>query len=95
MGVGIVVTGKPTWCNGSTVTRNVRDVGSSLTLGTVFLIFITPKILVTVIIILYKLHTVLLLNLPGICIWKTISCMYAIVSIKRLRGPSVVVYTEL
>ena len=42
-GVGIVMTsGKPTWCNGSTLARNARDVGLSPALGTVFLIFITP-----------------------------------------------------
>ena len=42
-GVRMVVTsGKPTWCNRSTLARNARDVGSGPALGTVFLIFITP-----------------------------------------------------
>ena len=41
--MGIVVTlGKPTWCNGSTLARNARDVGTSPALGTVFPIFSTP-----------------------------------------------------
>ena len=50
VGVGIVVTsGKPTWCNGSTLARNGRDVGLSPTLGAVFPISITPTTLVAVI----------------------------------------------
>ena len=43
VGVVIVMTsGKPTWCNGSTLSWNARDVGSSPAVGTVFPIFITP-----------------------------------------------------
>ena len=43
VGEGMVVTpGKPTWCNGSPLTRNDRDVGSSPALGTIFPIFISP-----------------------------------------------------
>ena len=31
------------WCNGSTLARNAKDVGSSPALGTVFPIFVTPR----------------------------------------------------
>ena len=42
MGVGMVVTsGKPMWCNGSTLAQNARDVGLTPTRGTTFPIFIT------------------------------------------------------
>ena len=38
--MSIVVTlGKPTWCNGSTLAQNAKDVGLSHALGTVFPIF--------------------------------------------------------
>ncbi len=43
-----MTSGKPTWCNGSTLARNARDVGSSPALGTEFPIFITPTTLVAV-----------------------------------------------
>ena len=66
-----------------------RDVGSSPALGTIFLIFITHMTLVVVTMILYKLCTLSLLNLPYACICKckAISCMS--------RGTRVVVYTDL
>ena len=43
VGVSRVVTsGKPMWCNGSTLAWNARDVGLSPALGTIFPIFVTP-----------------------------------------------------
>ena len=42
----------------STLAWNARDVGSIPALSTIFLIFITPTLLVAVTIILYKLCTV-------------------------------------
>ena len=38
----------PTWCNGNTLAWNARDVGLGPTLGTVFLIFVTPITLVAI-----------------------------------------------
>ena len=88
--MGIVVTsGKPMRCNGSTLARNAKDVGSILTLGTIFPIFVTLMRLVAVAMILYKLHTVWLLNLLCVCRSKAIACMYVIV---RLTIPAGRVY---
>ena len=42
----VVTSGKLTWCNGSTLAWNARDMGLSPALGTVFPIFITPMTLV-------------------------------------------------
>ena len=82
-----MTSGKPTWRNGSTLTKNARDVGLTPTLGTVFPIFSAPMTLVVVSMILYKLHAVRLLNLPCVCICKAIACIYVTVSIKRLTIP--------
>ena len=41
------------WCNGSTLARNARDVGSSPTLGTVFPIFVTPTTYIYIYIYIY------------------------------------------
>ena len=53
----------------STLTRNARDVGSIPTLGTIFLIFITPTTPVDWTMILYKLGVVWFLNLPRVYIY--------------------------
>ena len=54
VGVGIVMTsGKPTWCNGSTLAWDARDVRLSPVLGTVFPSFITPT---TIIYIRQRIH---------------------------------------
>ena len=37
---------EPTWCNGSILARNPRNVGSHPALGTIFPIFVTPTTLV-------------------------------------------------
>ena len=79
----------------STLAQPARDVGSILTLGTIFPIFITHMTLVAVTMILYKLCTVWLLNLP-LC--EVTAFMHVIRSIERLTipgGTSVVVYTDL
>ena len=65
VGVGIVVTsGKPMWCNGSTLAWNAKDVGSCPALGRIFPIFITPmtiaqfsymSIVIWMVILLYKI----------------------------------------
>ena len=44
--------------------QNGRDIGLIPTLGAIFPIFTTPTTLVDVTVILYKLYTVWLLNLP-------------------------------
>ena len=79
----------------STLAWNAREVGSILTLGT----FITPKTLVAMTRILYKLCTVLSLNLRCVHVCEVNACMYVIVSIKRLtinsRERSVVGCTDL
>ena len=80
--VGIVVTSGS--LPGSTLARNARCVGSIRALGTIIPIFISPMTLVAMSMILYKLCTAWLLNLPCVCICKTTTCMYVIVSIKRL-----------
>ena len=64
MGI-VVMSGKPMWCNGSTMAQNARDVGLSPAQGTVFLIFVTPMALVAMTMIPDKLW---LLNLPCLCI---------------------------
>ena len=72
--------GKPSWCNGSTLAWNARDLGSSPTLGTVFPIFIKPMTLVAVTMILYKLQALWLLNLPCVVVEPTLymygHCLY-------------------
>ena len=82
----------------STLAHIARDVGSISALGAIFPIFITPTILFFVNRILYKLCTVLLLNLPCVCICKVTACMYVIVSIKKTYNSSrttAVVCTDL
>ena len=66
---------EPTWCNGSTLAQNIRDVGSIPALGTLFPVFITPITLVAMARILYKLYAVWLLNLPCVYICKVIACI--------------------
>ena len=65
----------------SRLAQNARDVDSISTLGTIFLIFITPTTLVAMIMILYKLCTVRLLNLPCVCI----AYLYITISSKNLQ----------
>ena len=74
----VVTSGKPTWCNGSTLAHYARDVGLSPALATEFSIFITPMTLLAVILIMYKLCTVWLLNLRVNCMCKAIACMHVI-----------------
>ena len=78
---------EPMRCNGSTLARNARDVGSIPSLVTIFPIFVTPMTLVAVTMILYKLCAAWLLNLPCVCKCKVIVCMYIIVRIERLTIP--------
>ena len=54
-------------------------------LGTIFPIFITPMTLVVVTKIMYKLCSFWLFSLAYVYMCMATSCMYAIVSIKRLR----------
>ena len=42
----VVTSGKPTWCNHSTLAWHASDMGLSPTVGTIFPIFITPMTLV-------------------------------------------------
>ena len=91
---------EPMWWNGSTLAWNARNVGSSSALGTIFPIFVTFMMLLT----LYSICAVWLLNLPFACICKC-TCiqlhiyiyLYVIVSIKssNSRGTSVVVCTDI
>ena len=78
---------------------NVRYVGLIPARGTIFPIFITPTKLVAVTRILYKFHTVCLLNLHRLCLYMDIACMYVIVNIRRLKfmggGTNVVVYLDI
>ena len=67
--------------------QNARDVALIPTLGTMFLIFLTPITLVAMTMIMYKLCAVCFLNLPCVCKCKAIACMYVIISIKRLTVP--------
>ena len=57
VGGGMVVTyRKPTWCNGSKLVRNARNVNSILTLGTIFPIYLTPMTYIYIYIyIIYRL----------------------------------------
>ena len=83
--MGIMVTSwKHMWWNGSTLARNARDVGLNPALCTVFPIVVPPMTMFAMTRILYKLHTVRLLNLPCLYICMTIACVYVIVSIRRL-----------
>ena len=71
---------KPMWCNGCALAQNAIDVGSSPTLGTVFLISVMPGTLVAVTMILSKLCFAWLVKLPCVCM-----CMVIVnVSIKRI-----------
>ena len=51
----------------SILAQHARDVGSIPALGTIFPIFITPMTLLAVTMILCKLYTIWLLNLPCVC----------------------------
>ena len=72
--VGTVVTsGSLSSVIVSTPDQNAREVGAIPTLGAIFPIFITPMKLVAVTMILYKLRTVWLLNLP--CVMCVCVCV--------------------
>ena len=87
--MSVIQIREPMWGNGSTLAWNVRDVGSSPALGTVFTSFILPRHWdhdqdhVQAM----RLYHVWLLNLPNVCICKVIVCMSVIVSSKRLTIP--------
>ena len=72
---------EPTWCDGSMLAQNARDVGSTPALDTIFPIFVLPTTLVAMTVIVYKLCAVSLLNV--LCVWisTAIACMYVIVII--------------
>ena len=74
--MGIVVTsGKPTWCNGSTLAWNARDVHSSPALVTVFPIFITPTMLVAVTMDpFHHTHDIFKNNVSGYAAMRFASC---------------------
>ena len=59
----------------STLERIARGVGLNPALVVIFPICITPKALVTMTRILYKLCAVWLLNLPSECISTLLACM--------------------
>ena len=74
---------EPTWCSGSTLAQNARDVGSSPTLGTVFHIFVTSTTLVTRTMIQDPVQATRCMVVElTLCMY--IACMYVMVSIKRL-----------
>ena len=59
---------EPTWCNGSTLAWNARDVSSSPALGTIFPIFITPAAILLFVVVVICACFVLTV---GICIRRT------------------------
>ena len=76
----MVTSGKPVWCNGSTLACNGRDVGSIHALGTIFPIFTRCTTLVL---------------WPGSCtscmvveptLYKVMACMYLIVELKTYNS---------
>ena len=88
VGMGVVViSGSLSGGMVSTLICNSRYLGSISALGAILPISITLMTPVAMTMIMYKLHAVWLLNLPGVCKCKVIACMYVILSIKRLTIP--------
>ena len=82
----------------STLVQNAIYAGSIPAIGTIFPIFISFMILVSMTRIPYELCAVWLLNLPCVYVCEVTACMYVIVSVKRLtipEGTSVVVCTDV
>ena len=71
----------------STLAQVARDLCSNHALGSVFPTFITHTTLVAMTMILYKLCTVWLLNLPCVCVCEVTDGMDVFVSIERLAIP--------
>ena len=79
-------SGKPMWCNGSTMARDARDVGSSPARGTIFPIFVIPTTLVAVTMDAVQAMCCMVVE-PTLSMYMYGHYLYVIVSITRLTIP--------
>ena len=69
----VVATGNLDGVMVSTLAQNARNMGSIPVLDAIFPIFIIHKTVIAMTMILYRIHSVWLLNLSCVCICKVIS----------------------